>query len=38
MKDFRAFMKKLFWGKGNTIDLNAPAVNGIQLPNNRGIR
>jgi len=34
MKDFRVFLKKLFRGKRNTINLNAPG-DGIQNPNNR---
>ncbi|XP_020627274.1 allatostatin-A receptor-like [Orbicella faveolata] len=34
MKDFRAFLKKLFCGNGNTMNANPPG-DGIQLPNNR---
>ena len=31
MKDFRAFLKKFFWGKGNTINSANPSGEGIQL-------
>ena len=34
MNDFRAFLKKLLFGKGNAMNPNPPGE-GIQLPNNR---
>ena len=37
VKDFRAFLKKLFCGSCNTMNPN-PSGNGVHLPNNRWIR